>query len=123
MIQSAHGDQMTQENPKLTITLTGRRPVTIVKDDWPIISSAKSKHGITGRACKLFVRQHADGRAIVYGICEDRSGDQREGILVETYLDPDTDAIADAVHTVGNNLEFDRALVNECLAGLPAREI
>jgi hypothetical protein len=58
---------------RLTITLTGRPPVRIRKDDWPIIASASGEHPIheghsTGEDdYALFVRLHADGRALVYG--------------------------------------------------------
>ena len=34
---------MANENPKLTITLTGRPPVKITKDEWPVIASADDK--------------------------------------------------------------------------------
>ncbi|MCC7407408.1 MAG: hypothetical protein IT442_05010 [Phycisphaeraceae bacterium] len=58
-----------------TITLTGRPPVTIVEGAWPIIADAKD-HEYDGQVesqanreswweCR--VRQHADGRTIVYG--------------------------------------------------------
>jgi hypothetical protein len=54
-----------QNNPKLTITLTGLQPVTIIEDDWPLIACAEDTRHLT-------VRQHQDGRAIVYGYyCHD----------------------------------------------------
>src|SRR5664279_3589826 len=71
----------TPNAEKLTIALTGRAPITIDKADWPII--ARSKIDWTEDAhqkkFRLVVRQHADRRAIVYGIYEYRTtyaGDQ-----------------------------------------------
>ena len=62
----------TPNAEKLTIALTGRAPITIDKADWPII--ARSKIDWTEDAhqkkFRLVVRQHADRRAIVYGIYE-----------------------------------------------------
>ena len=110
---------MTQENPNLTITLSGRRPVTIQKAQWPIIASAKapSEPGDTAMD-KLFVRQHRDGRTIVYGISG--NGD-RKGRLLDDNVD---DGIIEAaVKAVGRELSFDDTLINECLAELPAEAI
>lgn len=63
------------ESKKLTITLTNRPPVKITVDDWPILAEATSRdwdgeHEFqASRTSKmaLRVRQHQDGRVIVYG--------------------------------------------------------
>ena len=55
----------------LTITLTGRAPVRIRREDWPILARARQPYGDgvrRQRECALTVRQHADGRAVVYGV-------------------------------------------------------
>jgi hypothetical protein len=66
---------MTEQNPYLTITLTGARPLKILKADWPVIAEATdSAHdnqyeSQANRKSKmsLRVRQHIDRRTIVYG--------------------------------------------------------
>lgn len=135
----------TNDNEKLTITLTGRPPVRITKDDWPIIASASDKahdneyefQANRKAEWKLIVRQHADGRTIVYGIYTystsyrgSHSAELRGGEL----LAADTDIPA-AIAQVASALEvrmpegvrwgpgvFPR-LAHECTADLPAVEI
>ena len=62
-----------------TITLTDHPPVTIQEDAWPIIAEAKvevNRRGTTPlppyecAAWWLIVRQHADGRTLVYGVAD-----------------------------------------------------
>lgn len=136
---------MTEKKEFLTITLTGREPVKIRLADWPIIAEASadnydgqydfqanrtSKHTIK-------VRQHSDGRAIVYGFMDYSSKFQGEsgfaargGELLEAGA-----SIPDAIARVGGELEarmpeddgysagvFPR-LVHECTADLPAVQI
>lgn len=68
-------EQKTDAPKKLTITLTDRPPVKITEDDWPIVAEAKYSHHDGQVECQanrrtlgwLKVRQHADGRTIVYG--------------------------------------------------------
>lgn len=60
---------------RITITMTGRPPVRIREDLWPLIAEGEH-HDYEGEfesqanrswQCKIRVRQHADGRAIVSG--------------------------------------------------------
>jgi hypothetical protein len=134
---------------KLTVTLTGRPPVKITKDDWPIIASAEDKqwdgqHECQANRttiCKVIVRQHNDGRTLVYGIYTystcwqgEQSKDMRGGELltVEGASDEeigDVETIIAAIKRVaGEMLErtgdeaFSR-LIHECIADLPAVEL
>jgi hypothetical protein len=146
---------MTNENPKLTITLTGRPPVKITKDEWPVIASAEEKefdnqHEFQANrraSWKLIVRQHADGRTIVYAIhsysthYQGESGrDVRSGEIITVPgatadCVGDTAPIVDAISRVAMEIElrmpkgeqwsdgvFPR-LAHECIADLPAVEL
>jgi hypothetical protein len=109
----------------LTITLTSRRPVTVNKADWPIIAKGKTwdnkyEHQ-ANRTYSLFVRQHQDGRAIVYGVyttCYEGERDRRGGEL----LAPDADIPA-AIRRVADELDFDSEIAQLCIADLPAEQI
>lgn len=133
-------------NPKLTITLTGRKPVTITKEDWPVIASAGDKEwdnqyefqANRTASWKLTVRQHEDGRAIVYGVYSYTSQYQNEHsreVRGGELLDKDAD-IPVAIARVAEEMEsrlpevngvwsrgvFQR-MAHECTADLPAVEI
>lgn len=135
---------MTNET-KLTITLTDRPPVKITKADWPILASAEERehdgqyeHQANRRSeWRLIVRQHADGRAIVYGIFShdtqwqgERDLDIRGGEML-----PEGADIPAAIRRVAAALEarlpnsqhwsegrFSQ-LAHECTADLPAIEV
>lgn len=71
---------MTDAQKSRTITLTARAPVAISEAEWPLIAIAKiaddsrrdgtplPRHEYDVATCR--VRQHADGRAIVYAILD-----------------------------------------------------
>ena len=125
---------------KRTITLTGRPPVTISEDTWPLVADARG-HDYDGeydfrsnRDSFWFVgvRKHQDGRAIVYATYSYSSNWQNErdvsakrGVL----LDADQDVceaiyrvcndIADAEHH-GTDAERWGTLMHECVADMPA---
>jgi hypothetical protein len=73
---------MSNEQKTLTITLTGRNPVQIDKEKWPILAHVNGDSGgdyghhqqaLRLGECdryRLTVRQHADGRSIVYGVLD-----------------------------------------------------
>src|SRR6266498_2539445 len=116
---------MTAETKSLTITLTGRAPVKIAKAEWPILAEAKwwdnQYESQANRTARLVVRQHEDGRAIVYGITtsqwQGESG-ARGGELFEAGA-----SISDALYRVAESVGIDQGLVERCIADLPAEDL
>lgn len=129
-----------------TITLTGRPPVKINDENWPLIASA-SENDYDGefefqanRMSKWFigVRQHEDGRAIIYDTYSYRSNWQgargysaKRGVLlpVGTTVDQIADSIfevckdiAQAEHQ-GDDAERWTEMMHECLADMPAETL
>jgi hypothetical protein len=122
-----------------TITLTGRAPVKIVEVDWPLIAEAAgdSYCGDMSRyrqakdcgeldTYSIKVRQHADGRAIVYGVLDAaiaawgqpaRGEDWRGGELLPAGAD-----IAAAIHRVAGD-RIPEPVIRACIADLPAEEL
>ena len=112
-----------------TITLTGRRPIVIDEDVWPLIASSKDHDNQyevqANRKWHLFVRMcqtEGDDRCIVYGIHTSafrNESDRRGGEIVASL-----DDVPAAVQRVANNLDFGKQhLVEECIADLPAEEL
>lgn len=107
-----------------TITLTDRVPVRIREDLWPQIA-----HGNWGdnaaipsqsnRGCDIRVRQHADGRAIVYATSWSQWQGAR-GWSGGELLAPGDDIPA-AIRRVGS--ELNEVAVRECIADLPAERL
>lgn len=129
-----------------TITLTGRPPVTIDEDTWPVLAEAReSVHDgeVRSQANEesswvAKVRQHADGRAIVYGVYQHDTAwrgrqniDIREGAMLDAGCTPqeicDTiravcDDIADREHA-GDDAKRWQTLAADCIADMPAEEL
>ena len=124
-----------------TVTLTDRRPVVIKDSEWPKIASARgdsyggSDYGRRQQALShnevdkyfVHVRQHADGRTLVYGIltsadaawgAPSRGVDWRGGYL----LAKDGDVVA-AIKRIGTESGIPAYVIRECIADLPAEEI
>ena len=126
-----------------TITLTGRPPVRIDEENWPLIASAKDKEHDgqvecqANRMSKWFVgvRQHKDGRAIVYATYSHDSNWQGSrcynaarcvllgigtdaGEICRT-ISAVCDDIATAEHS-GDDADRWSTLANECIADMPA---
>lgn len=122
-----------------TITLTGRQPVTIREDDWPLIASVKTwdnqYESQANRAWRLFVRQNeVDGRTLVYGVYSTQfpdEADRRGGELLTPPASSTIDGekfavwpeIPAAIYRVAEYLGFERRLADECIADLPAEEL
>ena len=118
---------MTGKEAKVrTITLTGRAPVRIREDQWPQIA-----HGNWGdnaaipsqsnRGCDIRVRQHADGRAVVYATSWTQWQGERGwsgGELLSAGAD-----IATAIERVAEEGGLSDVAVRECIADLPAEEL
>ncbi len=114
---------MGEEGAKLTITMSGRRPISIVRADWPKVASAAADK--FGRAKQyLNVREHADGRVIVHGIekpfgeARGAEAEKRAGLLLEPGED-----VAAAIKWVADRLGFPDAMADECLAKLPPEDV
>jgi len=104
--------------------LTGRPPVTIEEDLWPVIASAKQWDNQyecqANRTWHLIVRQHADGRSLVYGVYTTQYQGERGARAGE--LIGAGDDIAAAVHRVAEACGCE-SIAEECIADLPAVEI
>jgi hypothetical protein len=94
-----------------------------VEDDWPTIASAKdwdNEHECqANKTWSLRVRQHADGRSLVYAVydsCYPGQG-SRGGELLEAGADLPT-----AIRRVGERCECEQ-IVDYCIADLPAEEL
>lgn len=129
-----------------TITLTGRAPIRIAEDEWPMIARASCRPGSMRNGTPvpdyetdcymLHVRQHADGRVIVYGVIDaatawTRTEDWRGGELLappnrsnhpEDGLVVDSADVVSAIRRVGG-VRFPDSVMRECIANLPAEEI
>ena len=112
-----------------TITLTDRAPVKVSEALWPRIAYASRHDGEVvcqaNHEWHLTVRQHADGRAIVYGSEVAGMGgvhqgyeEARAGVMLDAGAD-----IAAAVRRVGERARCSDAMINEVIADLPAVEL
>lgn len=130
----------TKENKYRTITLTDRPPVRIREDLWPRIARGADddcddrRHPFQANTTAemwVNVRQHSDGRTLVYGGYEYRTAwadrpdhSRRDGELLAKDAD-----VAAAIRRVGEALgdrdTYDLApgVIRECIANLPAEEI
>ena len=126
-----------------TITLTDRPPVRVDEDTWPVLASA-SYHDYDGEYASqsfrhwrgfLGVRQHEDGRTLVYATCSaegcgsstTREYRHKAGELLP--VGTDTAAIIAAVHRIHRDIadrdvhEQWAGLADACIADLPAEEL
>lgn len=131
----------TTEKKTRKIILSERRPVTITLEDWPRIAHASRFWGGSGHACQanetghIIVRQHDDGRTLVY--CSRDSGPggmpagyrgSEGGYLLEydaelPHAGPEEqDRIVRAIRRCAGIIDAPE-LADECIADLPAEEI
>jgi len=113
-----------------TITLTDRRPVTIREEEWPVLASARddSWTNYTRPApahevdvYHLVVRQHADGRALVYAVVDaSPAWTGTESYRGGEFLAAGADVPA-AIRRVGEAAHsIPESVIRECIADLPA---
>lgn len=109
----------------LRIVLTDAQPVDVTAAEWPVVAEARSWDNTyefqANRIWTLKVRQHADGRCIVYGVYETSYRDDRWARAGEI-VDSIEEAIG-ATHRVGDHLDFPDYLADECIGDLPAVEL
>lgn len=144
---------MTEQPKYRTVTLTGRPPVRIREDAWPIVGRGDWDHHDGVVECqanrtweaRIRVRQHADGRALVYGVYEystdwrhepniraacgtllEAGGDEAGGDIVSAACGAGGDipaairAVAAELAERGLDASRARDLADECVASLPA---
>ena len=136
-----------------TITLTDRPPVKIKEDEWPVIATGSADDDDSSQPGNppnrewtrtIRVRQHTDGRAIVYGVYDYETAFQgangaaaKRGTLLWPTATPDQ--IITAIRAVGSDLADAeeaaaieparkdairwREAVQACIADLPAVEL
>jgi hypothetical protein len=116
---------------KIKITMSERRPLTIDPELWPVIAQAdwyNGQHEFQANTIRrIKVRQHADGRRIVYGFQRAGNGGQpigtrnpEAGFLLAAGADEDE--TIRAIRRVGRAIDAER-LAEHCIADLPAEEI
>ena len=121
----------------LKITLSDRRPVSIETDQWPVISEANDHDGkVECQANTLYrikVREHSDGRRIVYAIKESGNGgqyagwhDTRGGFLLPARGSSNEHEYENetvrAIRRCGGLIDR-QDLADECIGDLPAVEL
>lgn len=131
-----------------TITMTGRKPIKIHDDEWPIIAVGLWKDWDNTYECQanctwklvIRVRQRADGRTVVYGVYEyDTCWQGRPNFEAKVGLFAETDEkipetitrvgallrtrLEDADEDAGRALRHITEVVAECIGDLPAEEL
>ena len=120
----------TEAQKKIKITMSERRPLSIVADEWPLIASADRHDGKiklqANHEWAIRVRQHADGRRIVYGWVREGNGGVHTGwrgaeggFLIANGDEAET---VRAIRRIGGIIDDDK-LSDECIADLPAEEM
>lgn len=129
-----------------TITMTDRPPVTISEEQWPLIATAReTEHDgqvecQANRRSKWFVgvRQHDDGRAIVYATYSysthwqgERDYGAKRGVMLP--INSDVTSVIAAIRDVCADISDAecadgdagrwQTLAAECIADMPAEEV
>ena len=117
---------MTTPTKIRIITLTNRPPVRIMDADWPLIAKGwdgdnRAIPQQSNREWTIRVRQHADGRSIVYGIYD--TAWQGEANMAAGELLAAGDDLVSAIRRVGADIEASDRAIRACIADLPAETI
>ena len=119
-------DTTDTETKVRIVTLSSRPPVKIKECEWPVIASSSwcddpRVPQQANRKAWLKVRQHADGRTLVYGGTE--SNWERERSLRSGLLCPKGSDVAKAIYQVSEELGYKSELAADAVGELPAEEI
>lgn len=108
---------------KRKITLTDERPVLVTDEEWPVVASAShDKDGSGNQANRrqyMRVRQHADGRCLVYGWSES-SWQGEHGRQAGFRATPDD--CPRQLRMVAGLVGIEEWLVMQCISDLPAQD-
>ncbi len=136
-------DDRTAKSDSEVVVLSGGHPVRVSPRDWPIISDASmplwvdidenqtETHEIGHE--RLAVRQHRDGRCLVYGYTRYEAFEDCQvpewlaslniyNLRGGRLLPPDSDLI-DAIRDVGIALRLGGHTILACINGLPAQDL
>ena len=125
---------MTTTEKKLTITMSERRPITIVHAEWPVIATAFRHDGAIKLQANhewiIRVREHVDGRRLVYGWLQAGNGGVVRGwsgaaggfLVAPTGDKPDEDETVRSIRRVGGIIDDDK-LADACIADMPAEDV
>ena len=109
-----------------TISLSDERPVMIDEHLWPVIASASDHDNEHESQAKrrwgLKVRQHADGRSIVYGTHSSQFRDERDLHGGYRVVAGDADELVASIRRVAEEIGCPE-LASDCIADLPAVEL
>ncbi len=109
------------------VVLNGGCPVLISPSEWTLLSDARILMPVEMGHERLAVRQHGDGRSIVYGYAQldESSGfaafnifSERGGEIVSVGSD-----LLGAIKRVGATLRFSSETIRACINGLPAQDL
>lgn len=122
----------TTEKKKIVVTMSERSPLKLDPELWPLIADVSRHDGQVecqaNREWAIKVREHEDGRRVVYGWVRRGNGgmpiDYRGasgGYLVGAGDDVDSETIR-AIRRVAGIIDYDQ-LGADCIADLPAEEL
>lgn len=122
----------TEKKKKIAVTMSERAPLKLDPDLWPLIASASTHDGQVecqaNREWAIKVREHEDGRRVVYGWVQRGNGGMpigyrgaSGGYLVEAGANAGEETIR-AIRRVAGIIGDDQ-LGDECIADLPAEEL
>lgn len=123
---------MTEDTKRIRVALSERPPVLISAKEWPVIAGAKDFSGGSDHACQaneeywIKVRQHADGRTLVYCRRHRGPGGMHAGYRGAEggwlLANPSQSDIIVAIRRCGGIIQ-DSGVAQDCISDLPAEEL